>query len=105
MTEIGFKYVVESEDNWDEHYLELKKFVEENGHCLVPRETPGLGPFIGKNRMNYKLWKQGKPTKNNYMTAERVDLLNEIGFIFDATKVGYHATKSKPVLEPLEKEE
>jgi superfamily II DNA or RNA helicase len=59
---------------WDEHFGELKKFKEENGHCRVPQRS-ALGQFVANMR---------KDRKAEKLSAERVRKLNEIGFAWDA---------------------
>ena len=59
---------------WDEHFGELKKFKEENGHCRVPQRS-ALGQFVADMRKGHKA---------ETLSAERARKLNEIGFAWDA---------------------
>ena len=58
----------------DEHFGELKKFREENGHCRVPLRS-ALGFFVADMRKEQKAGK---------LSAEWVQKLNEIGFAWNA---------------------
>ena len=64
---------------WTDRYQELVQFREKNGHTVVPTTNSNLGIWVGTQRKQYRLMQQGKPT---HMTAERVQLLDEIGFVW-----------------------
>ena len=58
---------------WMEKYGELCKYVEENGHAVVPQIDPQLGAWV-MNQRHYK--------NTGELSQERIDLLNEIGFVW-----------------------
>lgn len=62
-------------------YESLKHFKEDNGHCLVQatfvmNDGFKLGNWVMHRRKDYK-------DKNNYLTEKRINLLEEIGFVWD----------------------
>ncbi|MEX0940137.1 MAG: Helicase associated domain protein [Candidatus Babeliales bacterium] len=61
---------------WKEKFAELVDFKKKNGHCRVPKnygENPALSRWVQTQRYLYN-------TKNKRLTAERLELLNKIGF-------------------------
>lgn len=76
------------EEKWSFHYKELLQFKKETGHCLVPHTFPAkphLARWVKRQRRQYKLRLEGN--KNSTMTPERIDILNEIGFVWDSHEV------------------
>jgi len=76
------------EEKWHFHYQELLNFKKENGHCLVPHTYPAkphLARWVKRQRRQYKLKLEGN--KNSTMTEERINILNEIGFVWDSHEV------------------
>lgn len=62
-------------------YKELVEFKRENGHCLVPKKypaNPSLSYFVFRMRAFYS--KKKKSGEKNYLTQERINRLNKIGF-------------------------
>jgi len=73
-------------ENWTEKFEELLHFREENGHCLVPNchpENPALAQWTKRQRYQYKLKQDGK---RSTITDERVQALEEAGFVWDSHK-------------------
>ncbi len=74
---IGFEWTVKEViniDKWEERYLQLLYFEEENGHCNVPHDysdNPQLGRWVSQQRQRRK---SGK------LLPEREKMLEEIGF-------------------------
>ena len=68
---------------WDERHQELARYKEQHGHVNVPQQTPGLGEWVHSQRAYYKKLKQGKSSP---LTPERLLMLANLGFLFDATK-------------------
>uniref|UniRef100_A0A7S2Y8D8 Helicase-associated domain-containing protein n=1 Tax=Entomoneis paludosa TaxID=265537 RepID=A0A7S2Y8D8_9STRA len=69
---------------WAEKFEELCIYRKINGHCLVPhtfRENLPLARWVKRQRYQYKLMKEGK---SSTMTEDRVQALEEIGFIWDS---------------------
>ena len=55
-------------------------YKEVHGHCCIPKAYEpdmALGAWVHRQRYFYKLYHEGKP---NQLTAERIDLLNSVGF-------------------------
>lgn len=71
------------EDIWMERLEELKAFKADYGHCMVPQKflsNPLLSKWVGHQRNFYSLQQRGKTSP---ITAERIKLLNEIGFVWN----------------------
>lgn len=73
-------------DDWHKHFVELKAFKEEHGHCNVPaRYTKNrrLGIWVSAQRQQYKNLQVligPKSRRLARLTQDRIDLLNELGF-------------------------
>lgn len=62
----------------------LRRYKEQHGDCIVPRgyaANPKLASWVAEQRKQYKLFKTGNPSS---ITIERIRLLNEIGFAWNA---------------------
>lgn len=78
------------ESAWDTMYNELKRFHEQHGHCLVPRNfdlNPVLGKWVDSQRTQYSLMKQ---QKRSSMTRRRITLLNRLDFAWVAKEARWH---------------
>jgi hypothetical protein len=67
------------ETMWYKRYEELKDYVAEHGHSLVPRryeKNKSLGCWVCHQRQNFHL-------KVSILSRERIRKLDEIGFIWD----------------------
>jgi len=77
------------EDIWNDMFEELKAFKGKNGHCSVPQKynpNPKLGHWVSRQRQDYK---------KDKMSLDRIDKLEEIGFIWNpATGVHLHLNNS-----------
>ena len=77
------------EEKWGHRYKELLQFHAKHGHSAVPHtwpENPQLARWVKRQRRQYKLRKDGRPST---MTVERLELLNEVGFIWDSHDVNW----------------
>ena len=75
---LNFHWHTRGEDHFNRQYELLKKFKEENGHCMVPRlGRDKLGDFVTEQRRQYKLLKEGKPSR---MTIKRKAHAGRAGF-------------------------
>lgn len=77
------------EEKWSTRYTELIAFHKEHGHAAVPHtypKNPQLARWVKRQRRQYKLREAGRPST---MTAERLELLNSIGFIWDSHDVNW----------------
>lgn len=81
---------------WEKRFEELIYFLQENRHCNVPRNHGPLGNWVQKQRLSYKIFclDEGKhstssSSSSSYssppqpLSKEQVQLLDEIGFIWD----------------------
>lgn len=83
---IKVKFRAYQAENWTDKFKELLKFREEKGHCLVPNchpENPSLAQWTKRQRYQYKLRMGGK---RSTLTNERVQALDEAGFVWDSHK-------------------
>ncbi|KAL7562480.1 hypothetical protein ACA910_005454 [Epithemia clementina (nom. ined.)] len=87
---IGFKWkLVES---WIGRFRELEDYVQEHGNALVPQNyapNPTLGIWVRNQRTQYKLWKQGKPSK---LCTEHVKMLESLNFEWNANDAKWMAS-------------
>jgi Helicase associated domain. len=68
---------------WRERYEQLLRYKEKHGHCRVPsycKENPQLATWVKCQRRQYKLFWEGKRSS---MSAERTQLLEDIGFVWE----------------------
>ncbi|ABM69340.1 DEAD/DEAH box helicase [Prochlorococcus marinus] len=70
LDDIGFIWDILSYE-WNEKITLLKKFKEKHGHTKVPRKEPILGQWVSKIRQ-----------RKNDLPSERIQELNDIGFIW-----------------------
>lgn len=80
LIEAGFQWSLMTNKtvSWEERFEALKRFKEENGHCVIPRGHVDFGSWPNYQRNQYKNWKEWKSSK---LTKEKVDKLMEIGFL------------------------
>ena len=79
---IGFEW--NKKDIWDMRLEELKLFKAQHGNCNVPmRRNKVLGQWVITQRKNYKRMLEGS---KSYMTEERVEKLENIGFEWTINK-------------------
>jgi len=82
---IGFVWEVRvdnflTRDKWMVMYEELQKYRKETGRCCVTNaENSKLAYWITKQRKQYQSMKNGKPST---MTEDRVELLNQLEFVW-----------------------
>ena len=72
-----------NEEFWEEMFMELKKYKEKYGDTLVPyiyARNPQLGIWVGTQRVQYK---------RNQISDERINRLNEIGFVWDPNEAAW----------------
>ncbi|KAL7572636.1 hypothetical protein ACA910_010387 [Epithemia clementina (nom. ined.)] len=88
LDKIGFDWGP-STSAWNQRYDELVAYCQRHGNCLVPRnyaENPQLGSWVRNQRNNYRNMKHGKPSG---MTAERIEKLERIGFVWSVRSESY----------------
>jgi len=64
-------------ESWDEWYGRLLKFIAHKGHCNVPQLHLEDGYRLG-------LWVSAQRQNKNKLTDKRIDLLNQLGFIWSS---------------------
>jgi hypothetical protein len=82
-------------EQWSETFQTLLAFRKAHGHCLVPhgyKENMSLARWVKRQRYQHKLLKEGKPCT---MTEERIQLLENVGFVWDS----HHSTWEERVAE------
>jgi len=75
---------------WFKKFELLKEYKENHGNCLVPHDYDLLGSWVNAQRYFYRRFKEGKKT---YISQKRIDLLDEIQFVWDSKAV---RNKNKP---------
>ena len=86
---VGFDWETSKTDSasiWSEHFQQLREFEVKFGHCRVSRQyaaNPKLGQWVSRQRSNYRLYKEGKPSP---MTEERIRALESVGFDWETSK-------------------
>lgn len=77
----GFEWDCRNDKPWIRSYDELGTFVKEFGHARIPRKypkNPSLGMWVDTQRRNYRNYLKGDASAK--MTAERIQLLEKVGF-------------------------
>mmetsp|Transcript_19675 Transcript_19675/g.30250 ORF Transcript_19675/g.30250 Transcript_19675/m.30250 type:complete len:309 (-) Transcript_19675:663-1589(-) len=72
---------------WRDMFYRLKLYKEVKGDTLVPQnyeEDPPLGKWVNTQRRQYKLHASGR---HSLITPERIELLNDEGFVWDASAI------------------
>jgi hypothetical protein len=79
---LGLEWTVR-DNKWDEHYANLQKFKEHNGHCLVPQHyvDKKLAVWVGFLRQEMKVLKADGSLR--YLNDERIAKLNQLGFVWN----------------------
>ena len=65
--------------DWKDRVQMLAEYKKEHGHCMVPQSHPTLGSWVKWQREKYALYEEGK---SNYFTPEKIEMLNELGFVW-----------------------
>lgn len=74
---------------WQEFFDELAHFKRKNGNCLVPHDFPANPPlarWVKRQRYQYNQLQQGKKAS---ITKERIQMLNDIGFVWDSHEASW----------------
>lgn len=82
LDEIGFVWQIRVRPAWQSRFDELVEYKKKNGHSKVPQhyvENRALGKWVAKQRQQYKLLKAGK---KSFLTPDRLERLEEIGFVW-----------------------
>jgi len=74
-------------EKWKERFADLLSFRMEHDHCLVPHTYPSnpiLARWVKRQRYQYKLFQMKEQSS---MTAERIQLLANVGFVWHSHEV------------------
>lgn len=85
---------------WEIRYRELCEYNKRHGNCLVPagyKENAQLSNWVSTQRQEYKLAREGLPTR---LTADRIEALNTVGFVWEAQRGGPRRRKRDGSIEP-----
>ncbi len=77
------------QEKWNQRLTELQHFRRRNGHALVPhtyKANPQLARWVKRQRRQYKLLQCGKTST---MTADRVAVLEDAGFVWDSHEASW----------------
>lgn len=86
LNQIGFEWSVET--RWELRFIELLHFVAINGHAQVPtkwKQHRKISNWVSTQRREYKNLKTGRSSS---LTKERIQLLQSIGFVWEAERGG-----------------
>ena len=76
------------EAEWDLMFLELQNFCKERNHCIVPAKMPENGPYkTGGPRLARWVKTLRQAYANKTLAEEKVQKLNNLGFVWDAKAV------------------
>ena len=84
--------------SWEERFQQLVEYKEKHGHTVVPQLYPELGMWVHRQRRDYKKMVSGK---KNYMTQEKLEKLQSIGFVFHAKQSGARGMLRDPEEQEL----
>lgn len=82
---------------WETRFEQLKEYQKTNGHCLIPighKDNPQLSNWVSTQRQEYKLLLNGRKSR---ITNERIQKLNEIGFVWEAHRGGKKVKKPRKI--------
>jgi len=79
LNDIGFEWKA-VDSRWNVRYMDLVAYYEKHGDTLVPFTTPGLGPWVSSQRIQYRKHLRGA---KSYMTPERIEQLNLVDFVWE----------------------
>lgn len=91
---------------WEERYDELEEYKSEHGHCVVPKNYGPLGSWVRAQRHSMKEMKTMGSLEyggvvpmgvvfqatNPYLSHERVDRLDRLGFVWDVHEWQWNQT-------------
>jgi hypothetical protein len=68
--------VVFQHGDWDKRFVELVKYNELHGDCLVPQRyepNPPLGRWVNKQRAQYQAWQEGESITHDRRACQEVE--------------------------------
>lgn len=113
LEEIGFAWSARTSsdgDSWNVRFNELVAYRNEHGNCLVPRNYSAnqkLANFVSNQRTHYRLYLKSQEAGNEdveytFMTPERVEKLESIGFSWSLRKRRPNSKKDENTSEAEE---
>lgn len=94
LDEIGFQFRIRNRPEWSSKYEELLSYKEKNGDTRVPQHykvNKALGKWVAKQREQFKLHKK---RKHSFLTPDRLEKLNSIGFAWSVRGESSSASSS-----------
>eukprot|EP00591_Stephanopyxis_turris_P002362 CAMPEP_0195510210 /NCGR_PEP_ID=MMETSP0794_2-20130614/2921_1 /TAXON_ID=515487 /ORGANISM="Stephanopyxis turris, Strain CCMP 815" /LENGTH=557 /DNA_ID=CAMNT_0040637587 /DNA_START=195 /DNA_END=1865 /DNA_ORIENTATION=+ len=83
LEKLGMQWEVRC-NKWPTQLNLLKEYKKTHGHCMVPTRTTKqyklLGHWVGSQRNEWKKLKDGKQSE---LTPERIQMLNDVGFVWN----------------------
>jgi hypothetical protein len=64
--------------SWSERVGQLRDYLKDHGHTIVPKRYPGLGNWVNKQRQSYR---------RKTLTKIQIDILDELDFCWDASNL------------------
>jgi len=101
LDEIGFQFRIRNRPEWGSKYDELLEYKEKHNDTRVPqhfKENKALGKWVAKQREQYKLHKKGK---HSFLTPDRLEKLNTIGFVWSVRGETSTSPTEKNTINPL----
>mmetsp|Transcript_37453 Transcript_37453/g.79000 ORF Transcript_37453/g.79000 Transcript_37453/m.79000 type:complete len:567 (+) Transcript_37453:18-1718(+) len=89
----GAATTVKRRRSWEESYALLCTYKDAHGHCNVPQSEKPLGPWVNTQRIEHARYllreqahrNESEKVLRTSMDAKRKKLLDDIGFVWDAT--------------------
>lgn len=101
LDKLGFSWSLRKRFSWDERFAELKEYSDtHNGSCDVPNEGD-YKPIWTWCQNQKQAYKRGREGKSHPVPAERVALMEQIGFKW-TTSVGDSSFNYLPLSSPTE---
>lgn len=95
LNSIGFVWATKDprHSTWEHRYNELVQYKETVGDCLVPvaYENTQLANWVSTQRQEWKKWRDGRESR---LSDEKVQILQTLGFCFQAQRGGRRKRKS-----------
>ncbi|GMH85303.1 hypothetical protein TL16_g10187 [Triparma laevis f. inornata] len=76
---------------WEANYLKLVEYTEEFGHALVPRDPP----YVTEDGANLGGWVGVQRNNRDIISAERVERLNILNFVWDPHEAAWEENWKK----------
>jgi len=74
---------------WEERFKELVEFKDKFGHCQVPmgyKNNTRLANWVSNQRQERREMLRGKKSGYRRLTQERIEMLDKIGFVWEASR-------------------